>query len=135
MLSGTWERGMAAAAGAALSSTGTQFGFKLGAALYAGSNLLASGHNVWNKTTPHSSHSGYNGNTHAEISCLVKRKHYDYSNNLIIYVYRATTDSQQTKSQYACSRPCARCLDAIKIAGVRRVRFFDENGDPAEIKL
>jgi tRNA(Arg) A34 adenosine deaminase TadA len=134
-LSGAWYRGFSAAAGAALSSNGTQFGFKLGAALYAGSNLLSAGHNMWGKTTPHSVHSTYNGNVHAEIACLLKRRYYDKSNNLILYVYRATTDSQQTMSQNGCSRPCNNCMTAIKLAGVRRVRFFNESGEPDEIKL
>ena len=135
MLSGSLKRGMDAASAAALSSNGPQKGFRLGAALYAGSNLLAAGHNFWGKTTPISSFDSYNGNVHAEISTLVKRRYYDKSNNLILYVSRTTTNSRQTVEQYGCSRPCNRCMSAIKVAGVRRVRFFDENGEPAEIKL
>jgi tRNA(Arg) A34 adenosine deaminase TadA len=126
---------MDAASAAALSSNGPQKGFRLGASLYAGSNLLAAGHNLWGKTNPNSAHETYLGNVHAEISCLVKRRHYDKSNNLILYVSRTTTNSRQTVEQYGCSRPCPRCMAAIKVAGVRRVRFFDEEGKPVEIKL
>jgi deoxycytidylate deaminase len=139
-LSGAWERGFRSAEAASLLSNGPQQGYRLGAALYAGSNLLSIGCNLWDKTTPHSHHSRYepdpyNGNVHAEAMCLVRRLHYDNSRNLILYVSRTTTNSFRTETQAGCSRPCAKCMSLIEISGVRRVRFYNENGEPAEIKL
>jgi len=131
----SWRRGFQAARAASLLSNGPTLGAKLGAALYAGSNLLSVGYNDWFKTTPHTRNATYNGNTHAEAMALIKRWHYDHSGNLILYVWRSTTDPQQTQTGNGCSRPCASCMNLIRLAGVRRIRFFDEQGVPNEIKL
>lgn len=131
----SWKRGFDVARAASLLSDGPQTGYRLGAALYAGSNLLSIGCNNWNKTTPYSKNTEFNGNVHAEISCLVRRRHYDHSNNMILYISRTTTNALRTESQDACSRPCTNCLNLIKISGVRRIRFFNEQGEPTEIKL
>ena len=130
-----WNRGFAAARAASEYSNGPQVGFRLGAALYAGSNLLSIGFNVWEKTTPHNSNTKYNGNIHAESAAMIKRRHYDNSSNLTLYVWRSVTNSSKTKYEAGCSRPCPNCMKLIKFAGVRRVRFYDETGNPAEIKL
>ena len=130
-LSGSWERGFAAARAASEYSNGPQKGYKLGSALYAGSILLSVGFNDWTKTSRHASHDTWIGNIHAEIMALIKRRHYDNPKNLILYVSRTTT----TSALNGCSRPCGNCLAAMDAAGVRRVRFYDEDGNPAEIKL
>jgi deoxycytidylate deaminase len=131
----SWQRGFEAATAASIHSTGIAVGQKLGAALYSGSNLLSIGFNDWNKTTRHSQNIDYNGNTHAEVMALVRRWHYDKTKNLIMYVSRYITNSQQTIIGYGCSRPCNSCMRLIVSYGVRRVRFFDENGEPREIKF
>jgi tRNA(Arg) A34 adenosine deaminase TadA len=134
-LSKGWKRGFDAARAASLLSNGSTPGYKLGAALYSGSTLLSIGHNVWGKTTPHSKRSDYEGNTHAEVMALVKRWHYDNPSNLIIYVSRTTMDNRRRYYSQGCSRPCANCLAVLTMAGVRRIRFFDEEGIAKEIKL
>jgi deoxycytidylate deaminase len=134
-LSGSWQRGFDAAKAASLLSNGPQVGYQLGAALYAGSNLLSVGHNIWGKTTPRSSSSTYNGNVHAEMMALVRRFHYDRPNNLILYISRTNMNSRKTAERPGCSRPCKHCMDLIKLSGVRRVRFYNEFGHPVEIKL
>jgi deoxycytidylate deaminase len=135
MLSKSWNRGFNAAHAAALHSDGPTNGTRMGAALYAGSNLLSFGYNVWFKTNPNFSFGTHNSNTHAEAMCLVRRKHYDHSSNLILYVARTVTNTTQTKYANGFSKPCDRCMALIKLAGVRRVRYFDKNGEAVEIKL
>ena len=135
MLTGSWKRGMDAAKAASLLSNGTSLGYRLGAALYAGSNLLSVGYNDWRKSHPHGKNGEFDGNTHAEAMCLVKRRHYDNPSNLILYVSRTATNPKRTEEWDACSRPCERCMKLIELAGVRRIRFYDEEGNPAEIKL
>ena len=103
----------------------------MGAALYAGSNLLCVGHNVWDKTSPHS----FYDSTHAEISTILKRRHYDKSKNMILYVSRTITNPEQSEVWHGCSRPCAKCLEFSKSNGIKRIRFFDEDGVAVEIKL
>jgi deoxycytidylate deaminase len=134
-LSKSWKRGFDAASAASMHSNGPTVGMRLGAALYAGSNLLSVGFNIWDKTTPHSSFSKYNGNVHAEVMALIKRWHYDKSNNLILYVCRTTTNSIQTIFKYGCSRPCSSCLMIAREYGIKRIRFIDENGKPKEVKF
>lgn len=134
-LSKSWQRGFDAASAASLHSTGPAIGQKLGAALYAGSKLLAVGFNDWFRTSKHSQYNTYNGNVHAEVMCLIRRWHYEKSRNLILYVSRTITNPQQTIVKYGCSRPCAKCMNLVREYGVRRVRFFNESGIPTEIKL
>jgi len=134
-LGNSLKRGFEVARAASLHSTGIAIGQKLGAALFAGSNLLSIGFNDFSKTHRHSVCEAYNGNLHAEIKCLVKRWHYEKSKNLILYVSRTITNPEQTILEYGCSRPCGNCMRVIVEFGVRRVRFFNENGIPEEIKL
>ncbi len=134
-LSKAWRRGFEVARAASLHSNSTQIGYRLGAALYAGSTLLSVGYNEYGKTTTRSRHKTYDGNVHAEAMSLVRRWHYEKSNNLILYVSRTKTNSERTEYANACSRPCAHCMELIKLSQVRRVRFYDEHGMPAEIKV
>ena len=134
-ISGSWRRGFEAAKAASQYSNGPQKGYKLGSALYAGSVLLSVGFNDWSKTSRHATHNTWTGNIHAEIMSLIKRRHYDNPKNLILYVSRTTTNSRRTVDQTGCSRPCNNCMAAIRAAGVRRVRFYNEQGQPEEIKL
>ena len=134
-LKGHWQRGFRAACNASGKSTGPQVGYRVGAALYASNNLISNGYNVWGKTTPMTKHETYVGNLHAEMLAISKRRHYDNSSNLTLYVWRSVTNSSKTKYEAGCSRPCPNCMKLIKFAGVRRVRFYDETGNPAEIKL
>ena len=134
-LSKSWMRGFDAAQAASRLSNGPTSGTRMGAALYAGSNLLSVGFNDWTKTTTLCQHNTHNGNTHAEIMALLKRRHYDKSRNMILYVSRTITNSAQTEVWNGCSRPCAKCLEFSKNNKIKRIRFFDENGDAAEIKL
>jgi len=134
-MSKRWSRGFEVARAASFHSNGITNGQKMGAALYAGSTLLSLGFNDYDRTSKHSQHSTYVGNLHAEIACLTRRWHYDKSNNLILYIARTVTDTKKTVLQYGVSRPCQSCMKAIQAFGVRRVRFFDENGIPTEVKI
>jgi deoxycytidylate deaminase len=134
-LSGSWQRGFDAAEAASKLSSGPQYGYHLGAALYNGAVLLSLGCNNWNKTSPYARHATYIGNVHAEIMCLLKRKYYKPSKNLTLYVFRSTSNSKKTYNKPACSRPCRNCMKIIAAAGVHRVRFYNECGNPREIRV
>ena len=73
----SWKRGFDAARAASVHSNGPMPGQKLGAALYAGSTLLSTGFNQWNKTHPNSKFKNYHGNTHAEVMSIIRRWHYN----------------------------------------------------------
>jgi hypothetical protein len=61
--------------------------------------------------------------THAEAQALVRRRYYEGDRNLTLYVARRRADGS-----LGCSKPCANCLELCRVAGVRRVRYFDTMG-------
>ena len=60
--------------------------------------------------------------THAEISCLDKLKHGDYS-LAKIYVYRETKSGE-----LALARPCEICTMALKHYGIKSVFYTTKEG-------
>jgi deoxycytidylate deaminase len=131
----SWKRGFDAAHAAATHSNGSQPGLCLGAALFDGPRILSRGFNTWGKTTPYTRHASYLGNVHAEASCLIHRKYYDNPKNLTLYVVRQKTNSRHTIRENVCSRPCKSCMELIKQFNIKRIRFYDTNGNPAEMEV
>jgi deoxycytidylate deaminase len=125
-ISGIWKRGFDAAKAASEYSDGIRTGRKMGAALFSGAKLISIGFNLYNKTHPES---GHLKKVHAEQSALLKRRHYDNSNNLTMYVWRSTSLGP------SCSKPCPMCESLMSLAGVGRVRYIDQNGNFKEMKL
>jgi deoxycytidylate deaminase len=133
-LPNSWRRGFEAAEAASIYSDGVKLGERLGAALFAGPRIMSLGYNVWAKSHPASRHPKFDRCVHAEHMSLIKRRHYVNSNNLVMYVYRAKRENFKDAIA-ACSRPCKNCCMLLELANVRRVRFIDENGIPAEMRL
>jgi deoxycytidylate deaminase len=140
-ISKAWRRGFDAAKAASMHSNAKQLGYRIGAAVYSSGNLLSIGFNTYNKTTPASAgkigSAGniFTGNFHAEVSAIIKRKHYENPRNLIIYVSRTIYNSHGKEIDNACSMPCNNCLALIKQAGIRRIRYYDQNGEAQEMKI
>lgn len=128
-----WTRGFDVAAAAATQSNAPFTRTKMGAALFDGSRLVGIGFNTYFKSHPEHLIHGRVGrcfeNTHAEQSALIKRKHYE-DRNLVMYVWRELGSGEP-----ACSRPCSMCESLMRQAGVRKVRFLDEEGKWQEMKL
>ncbi len=129
-----WRRGFEEAEAVSEYSNATQVGFRMGAALFSGNNLIGLGFNLTDKTHPQSKVEGFNVGRHAEHSALIKRRHYG-DNKLVMYVWRQTEKKPRNNGKNGCSKPCANCQALMKFAGVRRVRFINELGDPEEMKL
>lgn len=134
-MSGSWTRGFDAALAASEHSDGVPNRDKMGAAIFSGGRLLAVGFNIYSKTTP----TGIlikNGKeillaTHAEVNALTKIKFRDYTNNkLIMYIAR-----QNRNNILVTSKPCKMCQNLLILAGIRVVRYFNQNSDPEELKL
>lgn len=123
------ERGFSVAFATALLSDAPRCGLRMGAALYTGSRLLAVGANRW-CSHPASDNTGFPRTFHAEHVALVRRKHYDVTSRLVMYVGRMRDDGT-----IGCSRPCHNCFDLMRLAGVGRVRFYDENSKQQEVSL
>lgn len=107
---------------------------KMGAALFSGPRLVSLGANCYAKSHPELANFGrterYFQNIHAEHQALMRRKHYEDKNNLIMYVWRETADGKA-----ACSKPCEMCQALMKKAGIRRVRYYKDDGSWDELKL
>jgi len=95
----------------------------------SGPRLLSVGANLYNRSHPDSANPSFLRSTHAEHVCLLKRKHYDDS-NLTMYVARKLANGEP-----GASRPCKNCLELCRLAGIRRVRFYDRHGEQKEVVL
>jgi deoxycytidylate deaminase len=130
-VSRTLTRGFDTALAAASLSDAPRTAKKMGSSLFSGSRLLSVGANLYARSHPASDNGkDFVLSTHAEARALVRRKHYDGDRNLTLYVARALADGS-----FGCSKPCANCLELCRVAGVRRVRFHDHQGNPKEIAL
>jgi deoxycytidylate deaminase len=125
------ERGFSVALAASQLSDAPRAGLRMGSALFSGSRLLSIGANVYARSHPGSNNGpDFVRSTHAEAQALVRRQHYDGDRNLTLYVARRRADGSQ-----GCSKPCPNCLNLCKLAGVRRVRYFDAEGLTQELAL
>ena len=124
----TVSRGFEIAFMAAELSDAPRTGLKMGSALYSGPRLLALGANLYGRSHPASDNTKeFQRSTHSEHVTLLKRKHYDITSRLTLYVARRRSDGT-----IGNSRPCVNCLKLCKLAGVTRVWFY-EHGVRKEI--
>ena len=139
-LTGRWIKGFKAAQEAIVYSKGKCPGSCLGAAIFNGNRLLATGFNTKTKTKPHNvviktDGTGYSITTHAEQAAVDKVKYIiseeSYNSiRLIMYVVRLNAFGK-----FVCSKPCNMCRDYIKQYGIKTVRFINDNGLPEEMTL
>jgi deoxycytidylate deaminase len=120
----SWDRGFQVAKAASEYGVAPRKSRKVGAAIYAGSKLLAIGFNHYHKTHP-----ATEWGIHAEHAALIKRAYYP-AKNMVIYVYR-----ELANGSVACSRPCDNCIYLMRLAGVSTVRFADADGIFKEEKI
>lgn len=123
-----WRRCFQAAKVAAAHSNAKSQGKKIGAAIFAKGKLLSFGFNVYGHTHPSANtNDKFDRNIHAEHKAILKRQYY-VNTGLVLYTYRETSDGKP-----ACSKPCANCQAIIREAGIKTVRYIDENGNMAEM--
>jgi deoxycytidylate deaminase len=124
------QRGFDVALAASLLSTAPRAGLRLGSALFAGARLLSVGFNRWHTHPASDNTKEFDRTLHAEAVALLRRQHYDTLNRMTLYVARRREDGT-----LGCSKPCANCMALARLAGVRRVWFYDQEGKPKEINL
>jgi deoxycytidylate deaminase len=125
------ERGYETALAATELSDAPRKALRLGSALYSGPRLLSIGANIYARSHPASDNGkDFVRSTHAEAQALVRRRYYEGDRNLTLYVARRRADGT-----LGCSKPCANCLELCRVAGVRRVRFYNAGGKPEEMAL
>lgn len=123
------NKGFAVAFAAAELSDAPRTARKLGAALFSGPRLLSVGANLYGRSHPDSSNPNFIRSTHAEHCAILKRRHYE-GDNMILYVARRLANGEP-----GASRPCQNCLNLCRMAGIKRVRFYDGHGKQQEITL
>lgn len=124
------QRGFDAALAAAELSDAPRTARKMGAALTCGSRILAVGCNRWH-SHPSSDNTEFNHSLHAENVAIIRRQHYDkLSGFLTLYVARRLASGEM-----GCSRPCPNCMALARLAGVRRIFFYNREGKPEEVTL
>ena len=124
------NRGFETALAAAELSTASRTARKMGSALYAGPRLLSVGYNRYH-SHPDSNNIGFCRSLHCEHVALLRRQHFDkLSGHLTMYVARRLADGS-----LGCSKPCDNCVELCRLAGVRRIRYVDEQGERKEITL
>jgi deoxycytidylate deaminase len=128
----SWKRGFSVAKVAKVHSNGQRLGEKMGAALFSGPILVSIGYNTYDKTHPEAKNRRFTRCVHAEHQALLKRRYSD-DKDLTMYVYREKYGPHGIIKE-GNSRPCESCMRIMKLAGVKAVRFFDEQG-PGEIRL
>ena len=124
------DRGLSVALAASLLSNAPRVGLRLGAALYHGSRLLSLGTNRWCTHPASANTKEFDRTLHAEAVALLRRQHYDNPNRMTLYVARRREDNSM-----GCSKPCPNCMALARLAGVRRVWFYNHEGTPEEITL
>jgi deoxycytidylate deaminase len=124
------DRGLSVALAASLLSDAPRCGLRLGAALYSGSRLLSVGANRWHSHPASDNNDVFCRSLHAEHCALVRRQHYDAPSRMTLYVAR-----RRENGTLGCSKPCANCMALARLAGVRRVWFYDALGNPEEVTL
>lgn len=123
------SRGFETALAASLLSSAPRRGLCMGAALFHGSRLLSVGANRWT-THPASNNEDFTRSLHAEHVALLRRWHYDAPSRMTLYVARKREDGT-----LGCSKPCANCMALARLAGVRRVWFYNHKGQSEEVTL
>ena len=124
------QRGFDAALAAAELSDAPRTARKMGAALFCGSRILSVGYNRW-QSHPSSDNAEFNRSLHAENVAVIRRQHYDrLSGFLALYVARRLADGSM-----GCSKPCQNCMALARLAGVRRIWFYNTEGKPEEVTL
>ena len=123
------DRGLSVALAASLLSDAPRTGLCMGAALFHGSRLLSIGANRWH-THPASNNEDFTRSLHAEHVALLRRWHYDAPSRMTLYVARKREDGT-----IGCSKPCGNCMALARLAGVRRVWFYNAEGIPEEVTL
>ena len=130
-----WTRGFKAAMEASKHSDGDSSRDRLGAAIFHGNRLLASGCNSYSKTKPGNVGTRPDGSEfpvslHAEQCAVDKIKYQEQAGKLILYTARINA-----LGQYVSSKPCNMCIEYLRKYNIKIVRFINELGVPEEMRI
>ena len=112
-------------------STQSNHRYKIGCVVVSGHRIISSGCNSDTKTMPiqaklDSEHFNCEcaGKVHAETEALLYFiRHHISLNGATLYTYRERKDGT-----YGCARPCHRCMQLIKLVGIRKIVYTTNDG-------
>lgn len=90
---------------------------KLGAVISKGNKILSIGCNSYTKTHTLQG-KGLKPYLHAEISALIRRRHYDDLSSCSITVYR------ESKNLPVMAKPCKQCMLLLREFGIKKVYYL-----------
>ena len=104
---------------------------KIGCVIVSGHRIIGSGHNSDTKTVPlqamlDSKHfqCECSGKVHAETEALLPFvRHHVSLAGATIYTFR-----QRKDGTYGCARPCPRCMQVIKMVGIKKLVYTTNDG-------
>lgn len=94
--------------------------FKLGCVIVNKNRVINFGFNEMTKTHPKCKTWG--NYRHAELHALIGMG-YEQTRGSSAYIYRETR-----KGELASSRPCPVCMEALKLAGIKKIFYTDASG-------
>ena len=112
-------------------STQSNHKHKIGCVVVSGHKIISSGHNSDTKTSPiqarlDSEHFNCEcaGKVHAETEALLYYiRHHISLSGATLYTFR-----QKKNGSYGCARPCPRCMQLIKMVGIKKIVYTTDDG-------
>lgn len=105
--------------------------FKMGAVVFKGTRILASGHNGIRSSRIHPLHKYYNNSLHAEQNCILNVKDWSTLKGCSILVIRIS----KTRKILSLAKPCSMCMDLLRYVGIKTVFYSTSDGKIVSEKL
>lgn len=105
--------------------------FRIGAVIFKGSRIIASGHNGIRSSRIHPLHKHYNNSLHAEQDAILNVKDWSTLKGYSILVIKIS----KTKGILSMARPCEMCQQLLKHVGIKTMYFSNELGEIVSEKL
>ena len=99
--------------------------FRVGAVLFKGSRILASGHNGIRSSRIHPLHKQYNNSLHAEQNAILNIKDWSTLKGCSILVVKIS----KTRGVFSMARPCEMCQDLLRHVGIKSMYYTNGNGE------
>lgn len=105
--------------------------FRVGAVVFKGSRILASGHNGIRSSRIHPLHKNYNNALHAEQDAILNVKDWSTLKGCSILVVKVS----KAKGTISMAKPCPMCQQLLRHVGIKTMYFSNENGEIISEKL
>lgn len=105
--------------------------FRVGAVVFKGSRILASGHNGIRSSRIHPFHKMYNNALHAEQDAILNIKDWSTIKGSSILVVKIS----KTRELLSMARPCDMCQQLLRHVGIKTMYYSNTVGEIISEKL